>query len=350
VIPEEKVGPSACNLISSMLHPTPEKRPVIGHVLQHEFLITGYMPKRLPSSALTVQPRLTPEQMSFSNTRRPLIEVQSEPDNPIGPVIRRSMIDSASGPQPSVRSREDGSKEEHLNELMKLISKTIQSNVDPDKHIMELPEEAEHPASSPLYWISKWVDYSDKYGIGYQLCDNSVGVLYNDSTRIILHENGDQLQYLSKEMQEIMCTMSTYSADMKKKVALVNYFRKYMNEHLLKAGAAAAPTEGDPLARLPFLRTWFRTRSAICLWLSNGSIQINWFESHDKIVICPKMKAVTLLLPSGNFKTYRVDLMQNHGITTDLFTKLKYAKSMVKKLLSQMPSRAASSSSASRPQ
>ena len=99
---------------------------------------------------------------------------------------------------------------------------------------LELPEEAQHPASSPIYWISKWVDYSDKYGIGYQLCDNSVGVLYNDSTRIILHENGEQLQYLAKDHTETMCTMTNYPTDLKKKVALVNYFRKYMNEHLLK--------------------------------------------------------------------------------------------------------------------
>lgn len=32
----------------------------------------------------------------------------------------------------------------------------------------------EAPEAMPVFWISKWVDYSDKYGIGYQLCDNSV--------------------------------------------------------------------------------------------------------------------------------------------------------------------------------
>ncbi len=47
-------------------------------------------------------------------------------------------------------------------------------------------DEAEHPASMPVFWISKWVDYSDKYGLGYQLCDTSVGVLFNDSTRMLL--------------------------------------------------------------------------------------------------------------------------------------------------------------------
>ena len=47
-------------------------------------------------------------------------------------------------------------------------------------------DEAEDPASMPVFWISKWVDYSDKYGLGYQLCDTSVGVLFNDSTRMLL--------------------------------------------------------------------------------------------------------------------------------------------------------------------
>ena len=52
-------------------------------------------------------------------------------------------------------------------------------------------DEAEDPAITPVFWISKWVDYSDKYGLGYQLCDTSVGVLFNDSTRLILGADGE---------------------------------------------------------------------------------------------------------------------------------------------------------------
>lgn len=51
-----------------------------------------------------------------------------------------------------------------------------------------------------------------------------------------------------------------------------------MSEHLLKAGANITPREGDELARLPYLCTWFRTRSAIILHLSNGTVQINFFQ------------------------------------------------------------------------
>ena len=66
------------------------------------------------------------------------------------------------------------------------------------------------------------------------LCDNSVGVLYNDSTRMILHENGEQVQYLHKDMREEMCTIGVHPSEMQKKISLIKYFRKYMNDHLLK--------------------------------------------------------------------------------------------------------------------
>lgn len=60
-----------------------------------------------------------------------------------------------------------------------------------------------------------------------------------------------------------------------------------MSEHLLKAGANITPREGDELARLPYLRTWFRTRSAIILHLSNGCVQINFFQvSQGLICLC----------------------------------------------------------------
>ena len=38
-----------------------------------------------------------------------------------------------------------------------------------------MEDEAEDPKSQPIVWVSKWVDYSDKYGFGYSLNDDSIG-------------------------------------------------------------------------------------------------------------------------------------------------------------------------------
>jgi predicted 3-demethylubiquinone-9 3-methyltransferase (glyoxalase superfamily) len=49
--------------------------------------------------------------------------------------------------------------------------------------------EAEDPAAQALFWVSTWVDYTDKYGFGYQLCDDSVAVAFNDGTKLVMLAN-----------------------------------------------------------------------------------------------------------------------------------------------------------------
>jgi len=98
----------------------------------------------------------------------------------------------------SVGWLDDGTEESVDNELVSLDLWVISSSQDQDweynkTDVASLPcccsDEAEDPAAVPIYWVSKWVDYSDKYGVGYQLSDNSVAVLFNDSTHIILTNN-----------------------------------------------------------------------------------------------------------------------------------------------------------------
>lgn len=76
-----------------MLHPVPIERPSIEAIVTSDFITVGYMPKRLPPSALTVVPHLTAEQMSFSTSRRPLVEVQKdEPAMPPPKVLSKFKV------------------------------------------------------------------------------------------------------------------------------------------------------------------------------------------------------------------------------------------------------------------
>ncbi|KAJ8048918.1 Serine/threonine-protein kinase PLK1 [Holothuria leucospilota] len=195
-------------------------------------------------------------------------------------------------------------------------------------------DESEDPAAVPFLWVSKWVDYSDKYGLGYQLNDGSVGVLFNDSTRLILHQNQENLEYIDREWNEAYPTMTNYPESLKKKVTLLTYFRSYMTEHLLKTGAAMTPRESDDMVRLPYLNSWFRTRSAIVLHLSNGTMQINFFNDHTKIIVCPLMGAVTYIDEKRDFRTYRFQLIKKYGCSRDLYSRIKYGRSMVERLIS----------------
>lgn len=59
-------------------------------------------------------------------------------------------------------------------------------------------------------WVSKWIDYSSKYGLGYLLSDNAAGVFFNDSTKIVVAQGDNMFYYYerravsSTEKQDVM--------------------------------------------------------------------------------------------------------------------------------------------------
>ncbi|XP_065416426.1 serine/threonine-protein kinase PLK1 [Chrysemys picta bellii] len=320
------INPVAANLIQKMLRSDPATRPTIDELLNDEFFTSGYIPTRLPTTCLTIPPRFSIAPGGFDPSgRKPLTALNKGPDSPA--------LDKAHEKEDEAALRELGEPVDcHLADMLQQLS--MANAAKPSERAVVRQEEAEDPACIPIFWVSKWVDYSDKYGLGYQLCDNSVGVLFNDSTRLIMYNDGDSLQYIEQNSTESYFTVRSYPSTLTKKITLLKYFRNYMSEHLLKAGANITPREGDELARLPYLRTWFRTRSAIILHLSNGTVQINFFQDHTKIILCPLMAAVTYIDEKRDFRTYKLSLIEEHGCCKELASRLRYARTMVEKLLS----------------
>jgi len=48
------------------------------------------------------------------------------------------------------------------------------------------PHQGNLPIPDERVFIVSWVDYCNKYGMGYALTDGSVGVHFNDSTTLVL--------------------------------------------------------------------------------------------------------------------------------------------------------------------
>ncbi|XP_031462701.1 serine/threonine-protein kinase PLK1 [Phasianus colchicus] len=319
------INPVAANLIQKMLRSDPATRPTINELLNDEFFTSGYIPNRLPTSCLTVAPRfsIAPSTLEL-NGRKPLTALNKGPESPA--------LENLPEKEDAAGLWEVGDTIEcHLADMLQQL--TAVNSAKPSERTAVRQEEAEDPACIPIFWVSKWVDYSDKYGLGYQLCDNSVGVLFNDSTRLIMYSDGDSLQYIEQNNTESYFTVRSCPSALNKKITLLKYFRNYMSEHLLKAGANITPREGDELARLPYLCTWFRTRSAIILHLSNGTVQINFFQDHTKVILCPLMAAVTYIDEKRDFRTYKLSLIEEHGCCKELASRLRYARTMVEKLL-----------------
>ncbi|KAL1773020.1 serine serine/threonine-protein kinase PLK1 [Sigmodon hispidus] len=282
------INPVAASLIQKMLQTDSTARPTIHELLDEEFFTSGYIPARFPITCLTIPPRFSIAPSSLDpSSRKPLTVLNKGVENPLPdrPQEKEELV---------VRETNEVI-ECHLSDLLQQLTSVN--------------------ASKPS---DKWVDYSDKYGLGYPLCNNSVGVLFNDSTRLILYNDGDSLQYIERDGTKSYLP----------KITLLKYFRNYMSEHLLKAGG---PTSHP--GKLPYLRTWFCTRSAIILHLSNGTVQINFFQDHTKLILCPLMAAVTYI-DERDFRTYRLSHLEEYGCCKELASRLLYARTMVDKLLS----------------
>lgn len=88
---------------------------------------------------------------------------------------------------------------------------------------------------------------------------------------VYAHRN---VHFIDKEGGETYFTMENYPGRMEKKMKLLSYFKRYMTEHLVKAGASAVGVEGDSISRIPHLHTWFRTQCAVVMHLTNGTVQV----------------------------------------------------------------------------
>lgn len=76
--------------------------------------------------------------------------------------------------------------------------------------------------------VHSWVDYSQKYGLGYLLTDGCIGVHFNDLTKIIFNPKAEVLDYIdSKNDKVVRYTLDSCPKDkeMTKKITLLQHFR-----------------------------------------------------------------------------------------------------------------------------
>ncbi|KAJ8933753.1 hypothetical protein NQ318_015745 [Aromia moschata] len=307
---------------------TPKSRPKAEQLLDHNFITTSYCPSNLPVSCLTMAPRFDKLDVS---SRKPLIEQNRDK---VGSLImspnKNKKYDSiAAGlgaTTPSSVAHFDA--RENFLTLRNMLGKVLKSKPARTQKILD---EMTDPAAQPMIWVSKWVDYYDLYGFGYQLSDEGVGVNFNDTTKLILLPNGINVHYVDKNGDESYMTMDNYPKRYEKKMTLLSYFSRYMHEHLIRTGAAACK-EVDTMSRTPHLHHWYRSTSGILMQLNNGTIQMN-FGDHTKIIMCPLMCAITYIDEDTSFRTFRFSSIEKNGCSVGLYEKMRYAYDKITVLL-----------------
>ncbi|XP_053982564.1 serine/threonine-protein kinase polo [Hylaeus volcanicus] len=328
----------AVNMITNMLQGNPSKRPSIGKLIKDPFFTCGYMPQSLPLSCLTMAPRL--DMLEMHNQRKPLTEMNTN----VGGEGQDFVFRVPNSPARKTKAVDAVNEVQKTNHDIKKMLQTLKDQLlgvlraKPSREMAVSEDEMTDPAAQPVIWISKWVDYSDKYGFGYQLSDDGVGVMYNDGTRLIMLANCFNIHYINREGDELYYTVSEYPPELEKKMKLMNFFLKYMKEHLMKAGSSFAVKPSDAMSRIPYMHQWFRTQNAVVMQLTNGTVQINFLD-HTKIIMCPLMAAVTYIDGEKNFKTYRFQTIQENGCCKGLAKNLAYAYEKLLMMLSSPQTR-----------
>lgn len=192
------------------------------------------------------------------------------------------------------------------------------------------------PDALPEVWITKWVDYSSRYGVIYQLPDGSIGVYYNDSTKALCQQDGSNFDYIARGTPEQPAVRSThtfedYPAELQKKVTLLRHFRNTMATDLLgkrdgaSSGESSLPQSYGARHGAPsqvYLRKWTRRGSALMFSLSNKDIQVVFFDKTE-IVLSFRNHTVTYCDKHGTSKTLLLaDALQNPCY--DLSRRLRY--------------------------
>ncbi|XP_050442073.1 serine/threonine-protein kinase PLK1-like [Adelges cooleyi] len=329
---------SAITLINRMLQYDPKKRPTVSDIMKSDFFTTGYMPKKLPPSCLTMAPRFDSinYRESISN-RKPLNELNS-PKAAVIKAVTKPQDPANKLPLFNVPNRAVGGNgvsasdcKEYMISLERELGNLLKNK--PITRGMTNMEENTDPAAKPLIWVSKWVDYSDKYGFGYELSDDCVGVMFNDFTRIVLLANFKDVHYIERNGSEQYYTTEHTPPSLEKKMKLLMYFRRYMNDHLIKAGADILEKDADQLSRTPYMFQWYRSTSSVIMQLTNGTLQIN-FTDHTKVILCPLMNAVTFI-EDNVFRTYRFNTIAEHGCSPELSRCLEYAHKKIGSILKE---------------
>ncbi|KAL4462521.1 hypothetical protein ABPG74_000351 [Tetrahymena malaccensis] len=194
-------------------------------------------------------------------------------------------------------------------------------------------------------WVVQYVDYSSKYGLGYLLSNQSAGVVFNDTTKIILDPKAEYFEYIYKKEQEEVTEkhqLTEYPQELQKKVTLLQHFRHYLMTEVNKrvcaeTGSTQATLYNDskfqmqPNQPLPYLKKWMQTRHAIMFRLSNKIVQVQ-FSDKTEILLNSTDKIVSFMNKKGERFHYPLADAMN-STNQDMTKRLRYTKEILTHLL-----------------
>ncbi|KAM5266475.1 serine/threonine-protein kinase PLK3 isoform 2-T2 [Hipposideros larvatus] len=350
----------ARQLLATILRASPQDRPSIDQILRHDFFAKGYTPDRLPVSSCVTVPDLIPlnparilfvkvtkslfgrkknkskhhpeEQDDVSClvsglTRTSIGHQDARPEVPVASCpAPLSLVETApedSSPRGTLASSGDGF-EEGLT-----VATVVESALCALRNCLAfMPPAEQNPAPlaqpEPLVWVSKWVDYSNKFGFGYQLSSSRVAVLFNNGTHMALSANRKTVHYNPTSTKHFFFSVGAVPRALQPQLGILRYFASYMEQRLMKGGDLPSVEEVEvPVP--PLLLQWVKTDQALLMLFSDGTVQVNFYEDHTKLILSGwEPLLVTFVARNRSACTYLASHLRQLGCSPDLRQRLRY--------------------------
>ena len=148
------------------------------------------------------------------------------------------------------------------------------------------------PTNLAPVFISKWVDYSNKFGFGFQLSNGCVGVLFNDSTKIGTTPDAAIVEFTDMKGKTFSFPWDDNAnqpfPELNHRVSLLKYYIQYMDENLADSLTFLPGTDtvnSGQKSAVPQLTRWNRRGDYVAMELNTQLVQVNHMTNHEKVMI-----------------------------------------------------------------
>ena len=179
--------------------------------------------------------------------------------------------------------------------------------------------------------IKKFIDLSDKCGMGYLLTNDDIGIYFNDNTKIVKIKNTNNFVYINEQGEQIIYHLkkSKLDYDLKTKVnALILFYREFNKNSINKKGSDTNQKIHKENPDL-FVKKWIKSQYAYFFLLSNDKVQII-FEDKSQIIFDFFQKKICFINKMKENSIYNIEntRFENESIEQ----KVKYVKRILKKI------------------
>uniref|UniRef100_A0A3P8ZX16 Serine/threonine-protein kinase PLK n=1 Tax=Esox lucius TaxID=8010 RepID=A0A3P8ZX16_ESOLU len=352
------LSPAAQKLISGILQKNPSDRLTLDQILNHQFFTKAFTPDKLPPSSCVMVPELNPPSPAkrfFTKMAKNLFGKKKSKVEKNNCEERESISKLVSGIVKCSINRQMSYKTVGVDEVFMILSRnifvssgpldtpaeeesgksatsrsfkgTVASSTERKSLVFYIPATRNPPCLSrpkSFIWVTKWVDYSNKYGFGYQLSDQNIGVLFNDGTHLSLCDQRKTVHYCLTNNKHFTFQASALPEQLCSQKQIVELMANYMEQNLMEGGDLHC--EDQPPSQPPLLLQWVKTDHALVMLFNNGTLQVNFYTDHTKIILCKSSDAYLLTYISRERVsfTYLLSMLSEMGCSAELRHRMRY--------------------------